>query len=77
MAESERLNLSTDGDDVCRVLVSGPAGVKGAHLCVCFCLCVCVCVKQKADMTEVSCRRYIKCLRQEELSDWLASYPIE
>jgi len=59
MAESERLNLSTDGDDVCRVLLSGPAGVKGAHLCVSVCVCVCVCVsvKQKADMTEASCWR--------------------
>lgn len=44
MAESERLNLSTDGDDVCRVLVSGPEGVKGVHLCVSVSVCVCVCV---------------------------------
>lgn len=44
MAESERLNLSTDGDDVCRVLVSGPAGVKGAHLCVSVSVWECVCV---------------------------------
>lgn len=45
MAESERLNLSTDGDDVCGVPVSGPAGVKGACVCICmhYCLGLYVC----------------------------------
>lgn len=43
MAESERLNLSTDGDDVCRVLVSGPAGLR-VRICVCLFLFGSVCV---------------------------------
>lgn len=28
-------------------------------------------------MIEVSSLRYMKCFKQEELSDWLASYPIK
>lgn len=40
MAESERLNLSADGVDVRRVLLSGPGGVKGVFL---FRTCVYMC----------------------------------
>lgn len=52
---------------------AGVRSRKGLRVCVHFCLgvCVCVCVKQKAEMMVASSRRYMKCFRQAELSDWL------
>lgn len=50
---------------------AGVRSRKGLRVRVCVCISFCVCVKQKAEMMVASSRRYMKCFRQAELSDWL------